>query len=317
MTVKVSVPYTPISEQVQQAVQWARETCDATFASLPSVKIELRFGFTSLQDDFFLDSDADTEIEDDDDDDHPTQTPTKKKKAKKPKTPDMVEPLTNGLWILPLHAPTHLHDFWQSLRHTFPEKERGGAVYKWMEKRDTCLQRATETAILVQCCSPAIQASVKRLAKERRMDLRHHEMVLIQWQLHTGLLAVNKTKQMELFLACAALHRIRVYQYDLLEVLYKYKEGKKPDNKLNTYLGVRKELLATVPRPNDSIKTLLKSLAENVRGITCYFEQTYTLWVHDERYILDIKELDTLVKLHDTAIRALSCILTPTFTIAS
>ncbi|TPX56469.1 hypothetical protein SpCBS45565_g08402 [Spizellomyces sp. 'palustris'] len=270
-------------ESIHTTIQWFKDMCERKLKDPPPITLNLKYGYGADEDD------NDTVIDEDTDS-------------------VLVERLTEGLWIVPVNAPSRLDDYWTMFRYTFPEQQRSGIAYLLIERRDAALEMATETAINAQCVMmPALKRRFLHLALEARMELRRRELVLLNFQVHTGLLGIRSRCVGELFLACSALHRIRVFVYDLLEKdLVKRGFGKnvKKAKKDHPTAMKRVMLLNAKPARTMGFDDLAMNLPYQLDLVATYFQTLMDHMIQDDRYVIRFEELSVLTRLCDMAVKS-------------
>ena len=270
-------------------IKWFKDMCDRTLKAPPPITLNLKYGYGADEDemDMVIDEDTDSVL---------------------------VDRLTEGLWIVPVSAPSRLEDYWTMFRYTFPEQQRNGLAYLLIERRDTALEMATEAAINAQCVVlPSLRRRYMHTALEARMELRRSELVLLNFQVHTGLLGIrSKCSDAELFLVCAALHRIRVFVYDLLEKdmlgrgLGKHLKKAKHDHPAHMK---RVMLLNAKPSRTMGFEELALNLVYQLDVVSTYFQTLMDHMMRDERFVIRLEELSILTRLCDMVVKSMGGVL--------
>ncbi|KND03436.1 uncharacterized protein SPPG_08889 [Spizellomyces punctatus DAOM BR117] len=275
-------------ESIHSTIQWFKDMCERKLKDPPPIALDLKYGYGVEEDD------NDTVIDEDTDS-------------------VLVERLTEGLWIVPVNAPARLDDYWTMFRYTFPEQQRSGLAYLLIERRDAALEMATETAINAQCVmSPALKRRFLHLALESRMELRRREVVLLNFQVHTGLLGIRSGCVGELFLACSALHRIRVFLYDLLEKdLVTRGLGKNLKKAKHDHPTAMKRVMLLNAKPSRSMgfDDLAMNLPHQLDLVATYFQTLMDHMIRDDRYVIRFEELSVLTRLCDMAVKSMGGVL--------
>lgn len=276
---------------IEATIKWFKSICERKLKTPPPVTLNLKYGYDANPDD-----ENDTVIDEDTD-------------------AVLVDRLTEGLWIVPVNAPTRLDEYWTMFRYTCPKILRGGPAYRLMEHRDTALEMATEAAINAQCVLlPALKQRFIHIALETRMELRRREFTLLNFQVHTGLLGIRSGFVGELFLVCSALHRIRVFVFDLLEKDLTSrgfsKALKKAKQDHPTHMK-RVMLLDSKPNHGMDFDELAMNLSRQLDFISTYFETLMDHMIQDDRYVIKYEELNTLTRLCDMAVKNMGIVLIP------
>lgn len=304
----------PLLASVDSHREWLAILCNVSFDRVPSASLDLdlRFGHDPRDEEVLQvlyparDPLQDSEDDDDDADTH-----------------RLLAPIADGLWLIPIAYPEHMADFWALFRRQLEDLDAKcieQPAYKFFERRNEALEIATHAAIHAQLDSPPpLQRMLARIAAEARLDLRFAEIVLISYQAHVGLLQFRTTAHDDVFLLASTMYKIRLYHLDLIHhyssyggIKSRFERVLKPrKGEWESFTSARTRLRDLRPSRTDSVVANMKFVAKSLLFLDGFYAEGVTFWKNNGRLQWDDQELDTLLKLHDLAIRILSRIASP------
>lgn len=267
-----------MEETIEQMVQWTRDLCHLSFFSTAPVLLP-----------FSIDL---------------------------PEAPCPIDSLTQGLWIYPQDHPKRLADFWNCFRKYSPNGTRTTAYACLLHAKDKALETATEMAILSKLVERSffVQYHLSRLAIETRLTLRQHELELLNFQLHTGLLALRIEQPELVLLGAKTLYKIHLYLHTLLKSFFEdsamriHEEYKTHQEELELHF---KKLQENEPTSKHSPAKLSKFISKHLVFLCGYYRETEKVWKLNGRYQWDAEDVAKLTGLHDLLMRTFSQLCIP------
>lgn len=227
---------------------------------------------------------------------------------------DSVETLAYGLWIIPITFPHKVEDFWECFRRVVPVDERKGWTYKLVEHRDKMFEAAYEATILSSLVnrSDFVKTRFSRAVLETKIDFRIAEMMLINFQVHGGIILISSDATDDLYLAALALHKLRTCHCDLLFLYTKISTGRKGIRRLRDQLAnKRASWVSDPPKRVYGPHVLVQQISDHLLFLGTYYQSGFKTWIREGRYCWDLPELELMARLHDLCIKALQLICFP------